>query len=153
MFKRVIFQRAIQRLHTFLVQRLNETPPDDNAQHRLDQPYLGALADTLPTTLIRVKPTDWKWIDRTKGKYQFGSVPFQQTGGIRGKVFVAFMDEFEQKAGFISLNDIDEKVNLGHARIRIEIREINKRLEKIVGYSFVPSGKGHYGLMPQSYDN
>lgn len=92
------------------------------------------------------KPSDWGWVDKIKGIYQFGKIPFEQTGGIRKEMFTALMDTFEQTPQAISIQTLYEMTNIDPPRIRIEIKAINTRLKVKVGIYFKGSGKGFYTL-------
>lgn len=91
-------------------------------------------------------PANWKWFDRKKGQYQFGSVTFTQTGKIRKPVFMALMDIYEKTPQAISVLTIKEKTGVKPERIRTEIGAINGRLIKKIGFYFKGSGEGYYTL-------
>ncbi len=89
--------------------------------------------------------SEWCWLNKRRGIYQFGEKTFKQTGNIRKKVFIALMDIYEKSPDAISISSVKEMTNEKSERIRIEISAINRRLSRIE-YYFKGSGKGFYTL-------
>lgn len=91
-------------------------------------------------------PSTWKWFDKSKGEYQFGSKIIKFRGN-RLLIFRAFMNIYE-RSPYVSVVGIKQKSGL-HAKtsaeIRIDLNGMNYQLRKI-GLEFNGKERNGYTL-------
>jgi hypothetical protein len=98
------------------------------------------------TNIDNIK-TDWKWLNRKKGEYQFGNKSFMQGGRKRRRVFKAIMELYEGNSEHvISTQILILKTKIDSKHIYIEINAISKRMEDKVGLYLLGSRKGYYTI-------
>lgn len=98
--------------------------------------------------IIITLPEGWKWYDKKKAEYQFGTLGnFKQIGKIRKKVFVELMELYMQSPQGVSIESLHQRTNIGKSRLRIEINAISEKLSTQIGIYFKSERKGYYYLI------
>lgn len=100
---------------------------------------------TIQNNAIKV-PNGWKWFDKTKGAYQFGTMGiFAKNRGEISTIFREAMDLFEESPQGISITAWSQRTGIDKDVLRRRIQEINKGLKKLE-IRFVSSHKGYYRI-------